>query len=137
MTARDGTTDLDCARVAVERLLSSYPLLLDSGDVAGCVALFTDDGEFAVDGNTVTGREALQKYFQDARDRGRAGIHLPGPTLVDVAPDGATATAWQSFIFVANGENALTRGMYRDVAEYDGERWRFRRRDVEVFPAPG
>jgi uncharacterized protein (TIGR02246 family) len=131
------SADLDRARIEVERLLSSYPLLLDSGDVEGCVALFTDDGEFTVYGNTVAGREALQQYFEAARERGRVGIHLPGPTLVDVAPDGATATTWQSFIFVANGENTLTRGMYRDLAEYDGERWRFRRREVDIYPGAG
>jgi hypothetical protein len=39
-------------------------------------------------------------------------------------------------LFVANGSNVVVRGMYRDVAERDGDRWRFRRRAVEMFPGP-
>ena len=53
-----------------------------------------------------------------------------------MAEDGTTATIWQSFLFVANRSNIVVRGMYRDTAELDGTRWRFKRRAVEMFPGP-
>ncbi len=120
---------------AIERLLASYPLLFDSGDIAGCVEVFVENCVFAVAGNPpVEGRDALRRFFQNVHDRGAAGIHLPGPALIDVAEDGTSATMWQSFLFVANGSNTISRGMYRDVAVLEGDRWRFRRRDIELYP---
>ena len=37
---------------------------------------------------------------------------------------------------LANGSNTVVRGMYRDVADLDGDRWRFKKRAVEMFPGP-
>lgn len=131
-----GMTDHDAPR-AIERLLASYALLLDSGDIEGCADLFVDDCEFVIsDGRRVEGRAALRRFLEQGRARGAVGIHLPGATLVDVADDARTATTWQSFYFVANGTNTVVRGMYRDQVECDGDRWRFRRRDIEIYPGP-
>jgi len=122
---------------AIERLLASYALLFDSEDVTGCAQLFTESCEFLLNGDVAaTAREGVAGWFTDVIARGAGGIHLPGPPLIDVATDGTTATIWQSFLFVANGSNVVVRGMYRDVAERDGDRWRFRRRAVEMFPGP-
>ena len=119
----------------MDRLLASYALLYDPGDVAGCADLFVDDCEFLVAGRRpVQGRDALQRYFEGVHAAGAAGIHLLGPALVDVSTDSATATMWQSYYFVANGSNTIVRGMCRDDAVLDGDRWRFRRRDVELYP---
>ena len=128
-------SDPRAAHDAIDRLLASYPLLLDSGDVTACVDLFVQDCEFVIDKDRViAGRAALQQFFERVVDGGAGGIHLAAPGLVHVAPDGSTATMWQSFLFVANGSNVVTRGMYRDTAVVDGDRWRFRRRDIELFP---
>jgi len=133
--ARTIVTDVSAARADIERLLASYGLFLDSGDIAACTDLFVDDCEIVVnDGPSIEGRDAVRRFFEDAADHGASGVHLPGPALVDVAPDGKTATAWQGFFFVANGSNTITRGMYRDVAELDADRWRFRRRGIELYP---
>jgi ketosteroid isomerase-like protein len=120
---------------AIERLLASYALLFDSEDVAGCADLFTDRCEFILNGEvSATGRAGVAAWFDDVIARGAGGIHLPGPPLIDVADDGKTATIWQSVLFVANGSNTVVRGMYRDVAERDDERWRFQKRAFEMFP---
>jgi uncharacterized protein (TIGR02246 family) len=130
------TSTREQAQADIERLLSSYPLLLDSGDVDGCIGLFADDGQFVLRGNTIEGHDAIRAVFEAASANGRVGIHLPGPTLIDVGDDGVKATAWQSFFFVANGENNITRGMYRDQVRLDRDRWRFQRREVVLYPGP-
>jgi uncharacterized protein (TIGR02246 family) len=127
----------ETAREAIDRLLASYALLYDSGDAAGCADLFVDDCEFLVTGRKpIQGRDALQRYFEAVHAAGAAGIHLVGLARVDMSPDGTSATIWQGYYFVANRSNTVVRGMYRDVAEHDGDRWRFRRRDVELYPGP-
>ncbi len=124
-------------REAIDRLLAAYPLLLDSGDITGCAELFVDEAQFIVNGEArATGRDGVTAMFQHVVDSGSSGIHLPGPPLVEIAGDGLTATVWQSFLFVRSGSNTVVRGMYRDVAERDGDRWRFRSRDVEIYPGP-
>lgn len=127
------------AEAEIHRLLAGYALLLDSGDVAACADLFTGDCEFAIsDGRAYQGRERLARFLQKGLDHGMAGIHLPGPTRIDVADDGQTATAWSSFVFVANGSDAIVRGMYRDLLVHDEGRWWLQRRHVEIFPGgPG
>ena len=128
-------TDASTPLADIERLLASYALLYDSGDLAACADLFTTDCEFLVSGRRpIVGRDALLHYFEGVHTHGAAGIHLVGAALVDVAADGASATVWQSYYFVANGSNTVVRGMYRDLAVFDGDRWRFRRRDVELYP---
>jgi len=130
-------SDVTTAREGIDRLLAAYGLLLDSGDIEGCTELFIDDCEFVIaDGRPFEGRDELRRFLERVQERGGAGMHLPSPPLVDVAPDGTTATMWQSFFFVANGSNTVVRGMYRDLAERDGNRWRFRRRDIEFYPGP-
>jgi len=125
------------ANAAIERLLASYALLFDSEDVAGCADLFTHVCEFVMNGElAATGRTGIATWFGDVIGRGAGGIHLPAPALINVAEDGMTATIWQSFLFVANRSNIVVRGMYRDSAELDGTRWRFKRRAVEMFPGP-
>lgn len=125
------------AHDAIDRLLAGYALYLDSGDVDACCDLFVEDCEFVIsDGRRVDGRDALHRFLATGRERGAAGIHLPGPALVDLAGDGKTASVWQNFLFVANGSNTIVRGMYRDITEFDGERWRFRRRHIEIYPGP-
>ncbi len=121
-------------RAEVERLLSSYALLIDSNDIDGAVRLFTDDCELIFMGVPAKGRDAVRYVFESAVARGRAGIHLPGPTWVDVDATGESATTLQSFIFAPNGSNSLLRGMYRDQVVRHDDGWRFRCREIELFP---
>jgi ketosteroid isomerase-like protein len=124
-------TPITDAHADIERLLSSYALLLDARDIDALTDLFVPDGELALrGGKTYAGHAALHRFFS----RSTRGIHLPGPTLIDVANDGASATVWQSWLFVADGTNSIKRGMYRDVLEHDRSRWRFRRRELDLHP---
>jgi SnoaL-like domain len=121
-------------RAEVERLLSSYALLIDSQHIDDALQLFTEDCELVFMGVPARGREAVRYVFESAIARGRVGIHLPGPTLVDIESDGMSARTHQSFIFVPNGSNSLLRGMYRDRVVRQDDAWRFQLRDIELFP---
>jgi uncharacterized protein (TIGR02246 family) len=128
-------TDTFAAYEAINRLLTSYALFYDSGDLEGAANLFTKDCEFLVRGRKpVEGRSGLQRYFERVHAQGASGIHLVGPALIDLADGGRTATIWQSYLFLGNGSNNVIRGMYRDVAVLERDQWLLHRRDVEVFP---
>jgi hypothetical protein len=85
-------------------------------------------------GVPANGRDAVRYVFESAIARGRVGIHLPGPTLVEVDKSGLSATTLQSFIFIPNGSNDLLRGLYRDRVVYQHDTWRFQRREIDLFP---
>jgi hypothetical protein len=121
-------------RAEVERLLSSYALFIDCQDIEKAVALFTEDCQLVFMGVPANGRDAVRYVFESAIARGRVGIHLPGPTLVEVDKSGLSATTFQSFIFIPNGSNDLLRGLYRDLVVYQHDTWRFQRRDIDLFP---
>lgn len=121
-------------RAEIERLLSSYALLIDCQDIDEAVALFTEDCQLIFMGVTARGRDAVRYVFESAVARGRAGIHLPGPTLIEVDESGLSATTKQSFIFAPNGSNNLLRGVYRDRVVCGDGAWRFERREIELFP---
>jgi uncharacterized protein (TIGR02246 family) len=118
-------------RDAIHDLLAAYALTLDADDIDGCLALFTDDAQFAVFGRTFCGRDGLRKMLS----RAPRGIHLTGMLLAEI--DGDTATARAQVLFVEAGTHELRPALYDDELTKVNGQWRFRRRRARFITADG
>jgi uncharacterized protein (TIGR02246 family) len=115
----------------IRELIASYALLLDAGDTAACVQLFTEDGEFEVYGATRTGHDGIGAMFEQAP----RGMHLTGVSQIDVAGD--TATARTQVLFVNAATHGIRLALYDDeLVRVDGC-WRFRRRRCQFITNTG
>ena len=66
-----------------------FEAALARGDAAGCAAVYTDDGKvLAPDTPLITGREAIQGYWQGILDMGVKGVSLQ---TIDLEEMGDTA----------------------------------------------
>jgi uncharacterized protein (TIGR02246 family) len=127
----------DCTSIdqaAIRELIAGYALALDTGDIDGCVRLFTADAEFLVYGRSFPGRDGIGRMFRDAPH----GLHLTGVSRIDIRDD--TATARSQVLFVRAGDLRLRPALYddelvRDVT--DAGRWRFRRRRCRFITSHG
>jgi uncharacterized protein (TIGR02246 family) len=118
-------------QVAIRELIASYALALDTGDVDGCVGLFTADAEFLVYGRSFAGHDDIGKMFRDAP----RGLHLTGVSRIDVRDN--TATARSQVLFVRAGDLHLRPALYDDELVCDGGRWRFQRRRCQFITSHG
>src|SRR6185437_4615845 len=98
----------DPSDTAIRELIAAYALALDAGDVAGCVRLFTPDGEFLVYGRTFAGHDDIGTMFENAP----RGLHLTGVSRIDVRGD--TADARSQVLFVRAGDLQLRPALYDD-----------------------
>jgi uncharacterized protein (TIGR02246 family) len=119
------------ARDAIHELIAAYALALDAGDIDGCVALFTPDGEFDVYGRAFVGHDGIDTMFRDAP----RGLHLTGVSHIDV--DGDTATARSQVLFVRAGDLQLRPALYDDELVRADGRWRFSRRRCQFVTSGG
>ena len=124
-------SDLVADRNAIRDLLASYALTLDADDIEACLDLFTDDGEFAVYGQALVGRERIGKMFTRAPN----GMHLTGATRIDVR--GQTATVRSQVLFVRASTHDMRPALYDDeLVNIDGQ-WRFRSRRCQFITGSG
>ena len=115
----------------VRDLLAAYALALDADDIDGCLALFTEDGEFCVYGKTWSGHERIRKMLRLAP----RGLHLTGAAVVAVHGD--TASARSQVLFVDSTTHGLRPALYDDELAIAGGRWRFRRRRCQFITPTG
>lgn len=116
---------------AIRDLLAAYALALDADDIDGCLALFTDDAEFALFGKTLSGQDRIRKMLT----RAPHGLHLTGATLVDIHGD--VAAVRSQMLFVDSSTHELRPALYDDEVTKADERWRFRRRRCQFVTASG
>jgi uncharacterized protein (TIGR02246 family) len=131
MTVADDGTDERAEHDAIRDLLAAYAICLDADDVDGCLELFSDDGEFAVYGKTLIGRERIGRMFT----RAPKGLHMIGGSRVEAR--GLTATVRSQVLFVEAGTRELRPALYDDeLINVEGQ-WRFRRRRCQFITAEG
>jgi hypothetical protein len=113
-------------QAAVNELYGRYCHTFDSGDAAGCGALFTPDATFtAHGGEPIVGRKALEEFFLAAAARS-PGMrhHVVNVVLEREAYDEITGCAYVLGLRVAaDGVHLATMGTYRDTFTFDGESW--------------
>ncbi|MFI1093210.1 nuclear transport factor 2 family protein [Streptomyces sp. NPDC020917] len=124
---------------AVENLLARYAELVDDGDFAG-LGLLLADATFVGSGAPVSGREAIEKMFQDTvivHDDGTPRTqHVTTNFHVEVEERAGTAVA-RSYVTVLQALPDLplqpvAAGRYRDRFERRDGQWRFVERQVDI-----
>jgi SnoaL-like domain len=116
---------------AIRDLLTRCALALDVDDIDACLELFTDDGEFAVLGRVFSGHDRIRAMLESAPH----GLHLVGSSEIEISGDAATARS--QVLFVEAGTLQLRPALYDDELNYDGQRWRFRRRRCQFITSTG
>ena len=104
----------------IRDLLARYALALDAHDIAGGLAMFTENAEFVAYGRTYSGRAGIGAMFDEAP----RGLHLLGATSIEI--DNDTATARSQVLFVNDSE--LRPGHYEDELVRRDGRWLIHRR---------
>jgi uncharacterized protein (TIGR02246 family) len=122
----------------IRSLIASYAIAFDDKDWETFGSLWTDDAAFAVEGQAFEGKRALLEFLTTCLPDDYSGKHMNSPPLIEVAPDGESATARTDVVWVAqNFENQIV-ARYQDTLVRDGGRWLFRRREEVVVPfTPG
>ena len=134
-------TDIDrmLAEHAIARLITRYVHLNDAGAWEELAALYTQDGRMnrptAPDSFTV-GRDAILAAFQ-ARPP-RASRHIVANIVVDLAPDGQSASAYSQILLFtgeADGDGLPLQspkpplvGSYQDQLVRKADGWKFAER---------
>src|SRR5215831_18763366 len=90
-------SDLDDER-AIRRLMTRYCHLVDDGAFEELTALWTDDAELALRGETTTGPAAIVAVIAGRQTPELRGLHVSANAIVDVESDAAHAVS--DFLFM-------------------------------------
>lgn len=126
-------------RQAIEQLLAGdYPHALDTRDFDAYAALFTDDGELTLQGNTAKGRAAI-KQFVGALPAEPRVVHPINNLSYTIDGDTAKGGAyWQDVGLVNGAPGILIAGRYEDTLRKVNGQWRIATRNIVIeFAPPG
>jgi 3-phenylpropionate/cinnamic acid dioxygenase small subunit len=118
----------------VRSTLAGYSQYLDDGDFDRWIGLFTEDARLLFAGRTTEGRPSIRRYMEQVQPPEGRGKHITANILVDVRGDSASALT--DYLFVrptAQGLVLVATGRYRDELARDGDRWRFRQREITLL----
>jgi ketosteroid isomerase-like protein len=126
-------------RQAIEQLLAGdYPHALDTRNFDAYAALFTEDGELTLQGNTAKGRAAIKEFVSALPAEPRV-IHPI--TNLSYTIDGESATGgayWQDVGLVNGAPGVLIAGRYEDTLRKVNGDWRIAKRSIVIeFAPPG
>ena len=106
---------------ANEKFMATYK----RGDAAGVAALYTENGQvLPPDGDFVTGREALRKYWQAALDQGIKESRLE---IIEVEGHGDTAIEVSRYTLIGEGGRVLGKGKYIVIWKRQAGLWKLHR----------
>jgi uncharacterized protein (TIGR02246 family) len=122
----------------IRDLITRYAIHYDDKDWVAFATLWSDDASFVANGVAFEGRERLLEFLTTCLPDDYSGKHMNAPPLVEVAPDGASATAKTDVVWISQDfENRIV-GRYDDVFEKRDGRWLFSRRVESTVPyTPG
>jgi uncharacterized protein (TIGR02246 family) len=106
------------------------------GDVAGLADLYTENGQvLPPNGDFVTGRQALQMFWQALMDMGIKEVKLE---TVEVEKLDGTAIEVAEYTLLDEGGQALDKGKYIVIWKQEDGQWKLHR-DIfnSSMPAPG
>ena len=123
----------------IRALIATYAISFDDHDWERFGALWAEEAAFVVDGQAFEGREAVLEFLTTCLPDDYGGKHMNSPPLIEVAPDGESATAQTDVVWIPqNFENAIV-ARYRDTFVRRDGRWLFVRRDekpLQYKPGP-
>ena len=122
---------------AIAQLIAgTYPNALDKGDFDTYAALYTEDGELTLQGNTVKGRAAIKAFVAALPTEPRV-IHPI--TNLSYKVDGDTATGgayWQDVGLVNGAPGVVIAGRYEDMLRKVNGQWQIAKRGIVTEFAP-
>ena len=122
---------------AIAQLIAgTYPNALDTGDFDAYAALYTEDGELTLQGNTVKGRAAIKAFVAALPTEPRV-IHPI--TNLSYKIDGDTATGgayWQDVGLVNGAPGVVIAGRYEDTLRKVNGQWQIAKRGIVIEFAP-
>jgi ketosteroid isomerase-like protein len=120
-------------RVAIEAANARFATLFKQADGAGVAALYTSDAQvFPANSDIVSGRAAIQKFWQGVMDSGIKGAKL---TTLEVTPAGDTVYEVGRYELSGADLMALDAGKYVVIWKRDGGQWKLHR-DIWNTNAP-
>jgi ketosteroid isomerase-like protein len=124
-------------RQAIEQLLAGdYPHALDSRDFDGYAALFTEDGQLTLQGNTAKGRAAIRDFVAALPPEPRV-MHPISNLSYTIEGDTARGGAyWQDIGLVNGAPGVLVAGRYEDTLRKVDGVWRIATRNIVIEFAP-
>ena len=122
---------------AIAQLIAgTYPNALDKGDFDGYAALYTEDGELTLQGNTVKGRAAIKAFVAALPAEPRV-IHPITNVSYTINGDTATGGAyWQDVGLVNGAPGVVIAGRYEDTLRKVSGQWQIAKRGIVIEFAP-
>src|SRR5256885_3599068 len=107
----------------IRALVTRYSLTYDDHDWDVFGRLWADEAAFVVNGRSFEGREALLDFLVGCLPDDYSGKHFCSPSLIELAPDGETATGQTDVVWIAqNFENQIVARYVDTFVRRDG-RW--------------
>jgi uncharacterized protein (TIGR02246 family) len=128
--------------VAIEEiraLIARYAIHYDDKDWDAFGRLWTEDAAFVANGQAFEVREPMLEFLTTCLPDDYSGKHMNSPALIEVAPDGLSATAKTDVVWITEDfENTIV-ARYDDTLVKREGRWLFLRREestVGFRPGP-
>ena len=121
--ANQGTsTEVQAAIAAVNE---NFMAAFKRGDAAGLANFYTENGQLLPTGRDfVTGRAAIQAFWQAAMDMGRKTVRLE---IVEAEGHGDTAIEIGKYTLSWEAGNVMDRGKYVVIWKQEGGQWKLHR----------
>jgi uncharacterized protein (TIGR02246 family) len=125
----------DGARTAIEAQSKAFMDGLERGDARAAASVFTADAKLIVSGfaSVVSGREAIQGFWQSAINNGVKGLRL---TAIDLDGTGPLRVETGSYQVLGAGGGDLGRGHYMFVWKNEHGAWKIHRDIGGEHPVP-
>ena len=125
------------ARLQLQELLGRYALAVDDHDAEALAECFTEDAVFSSPNSPSTvGRAVVVEFFRERFDRYGPTLHVPHfQVLHELGARAARGTVVAHAELATAGDTLVTVFRYEDGYAFDGERWRFSRREVRTLYA--
>lgn len=132
---------------AVERLIAQeeirvlsakYAMSIDDHDWQLLETLWTVDAVWWTVDARFEGRDAIVTFLKNCLVDDYFGKHINGQSIIDVAPDGMSATSLTDVLWLAQDFEVKVMARYVDLVVNEGGRWLFKKREeVSVPHRPG
>ncbi|MDA1092570.1 MAG: nuclear transport factor 2 family protein [Acidobacteria bacterium] len=128
----------DCVdKMAIKELFGRYAHAIDTGDAEGWAAVFTEDGQYELFGNTTKGRPAIAAAIAGRSGSRPHSQHRMVNHVISI--DGDTAHSVCEFCVIAERQgriDTITAGFYEDdLRRVDGQ-WLIARRQIQIKTDP-
>ena len=119
------TTSTTALHAAIRAADDNMESAFGQGDSESIAGLYTEDGMLLPAGSDpVTGKPAIQAFWQGAMDTGIKGLGLE---IVELEDHGSTAIEVGNYTLSSEGEEVIDRGKYIVIWKQEDGQWKLHR----------